>query len=352
MNKRIELSRLDEQVIFTMITVMLFGLLITGFRFTTRTTCEPIQLIINAGSSQVGSPVTVRAVTKQAASFEWDMGDGAPINETAALVTHTYTRPGRFTIRVLVNGRCVELRDIVIKEEQDVVVASPIPTFICVDTAYVNKPVVFEDTASNVTSWEWRFETGGSIDGTRKKVQHVYYSPGRKLVTVRLNGRNDRISQKYIDVIDPAQLQKPEDRKEKNNKRNEGLRPIIIQKDPVVPPITPQPAPPEPPKPEPKPAPVQKIKEVSTEEIGNMLKGISDDNNPVSDVTGFLCNPDMTVVYEKKMMLFSKAVEKLKGEKGKIRKVVVSFSKDAATNCINNMKIDVKYKFLRNVLNK
>ena len=347
MNKRTSLSRIDEQVFITMAVICLLCLIILGFRFAARTTCVPVQLIINAGSSQVNSPVTARAVTKQAASFEWDMGDGTTTNETTAFITHTYKQPGRFTIRLLVNGRCEELRDLVINDAPDVIVANHAPTFICVDTAYVNKPVVFEDTSSDATSWEWRFEAGGLIDGTRKKVQHVYYYPGRKSVTVKLNGRDDRVSLKYIDVIDPAQLQKNEDRKEKSNKRREGPAQIVIGKDPVVPPLTPTTQQPEVKPVEPaKPAAPKKVQDVNTTEMGNMLKGISDDNNQVSDVTGFFCNPNITVVYEGDMMPFSKAVEKLKSKKGKIKRVNVSFSKEAETNCISTMKIDVKFKFL------
>src|SRR4051812_40511169 len=129
MNKRDSLSRLDEQVFITMAVICLLCLLILGFRFAARTPCEQVQLIINAGSSQVNSPVTVRAVTKQATSFEWDMGDGTTINETTSFITHTYKQPGRFTIRLLVNGRCEELRELVISDLPDAIVASRAPTF-------------------------------------------------------------------------------------------------------------------------------------------------------------------------------------------------------------------------------
>lgn len=348
MNKRTSLSRIDEQVFITMAALCLLCLIILGFRFAARTTCVPLQLIMNAGSSQVNSPVTVRAVTKQASSFVWDMGDGSTVKETSASITHTYTQPGRYTIKLLVNGSCEEFREMVITDAPDVIFAGRMPTFISADTAYVNKPITFEDTSSNATSWEWRFEESGLVDGTRKKVNHTYYYPGRKLITLKLNGRNDMITQKYIDVIDLAQLQKNEDRKEKTNKRGaEPAKVIFIDKNPVGPPIIPptnheEEKPAEPARPAPK-----RVANISTGEMGNMLKGISEGNNSEGDATGFFCNPNIPVVYEGKSMLFSKACSALKSiKKGRIKRVEVNFSKDAETNCIITMQIDVRMKFL------
>jgi PKD repeat protein len=347
MSKRPPMSRIDDQVFITMIVLALLCLLIFGFRYATRITCAPVQLIMNAGSSQVNSPVTIRAVTKQATSFAWDMGDGNVVNETSSSITHTYKQPGRYTIKLLVNGSCEEFREIVITDAPEITFIDRKATFICKDTAYVNKPVTFEDTSISATSWEWRFKADGLVEGTRKKVQYTYYEPGRKLVTVKLNGREDMISQKYIDVIDPAQMQRNEDRKEKNNKRTaDQTKVIMIDKNPVVPPIMP-PAPKVEEKPvEPvKPAP-KKIKDISTEELGNMLKGISEGNNTESDVAGFCCN-SISVFYEGRTMLLSKACEELKQiKKGKIKRVEVKYSKDAETNCIVSMQIRVVKKFL------
>lgn len=345
MNKGNPLSRIDEQVFITMLGLCLLCLVIFGFRYVTRTTCEPVQLIVNAGNSQVNSPVTVRAVTKQAALFVWDMGDGSAAKATSTFITHTYKQPGRYTIKLLINGACEEFREVVITDAPEVFITGRMPTFICTDTAFVNKPETFEDTSSNATSWEWRFREGGLVEGNRKKVQYTYVDPGRKLITLKLNGRDDMITQKYIDVIDPAQMQKNDGLKEKNTKRNaEQPRVIVIDKNPVVPPITPNNHVEEKPVEPDKPA-IKKTPDIKTTELGNMLIGINDGNNKVSDLTEFFCETDISVVYEGKMMHFSKFCEELKRiKKGKIKRIDVAISKNAETNCIMNMQVKITKK--------
>lgn len=344
MNKKTSLSRLDEQVIFAMVVVILLCLIITGFRYAARTPCGPVRIILNATNAQVDHTVTVRAEATNARSFVWDMGDGSTVNETSAMVAHVYKQPGRYTIKVLVNGSCEEFRDITITEAPEVINVYRLPTFICHDTAFINKPVSFEDTASNVTSWEWRFEDGGQPGENRRKVQHTYYYPGQKLVTLKPNGRSDLITFKYIYVIDPSAERKEEVvAKEKPFKERAEPRVVAIPSKPETAPMqapTPAPEPPPPPKPKPK-------ADVTIENLARMLKGINEGNNEESDVSGFFCNPNMAVVYEGKTMLFLDACKKLKDiKKGKIKRVTVTISKEAETNCISNMTIDVKKKLI------
>lgn len=344
MNKRTSLSRLDEQVILTMIIICLLGLIIVGFRYAARTPCGPVHIILNTTNAQVDHTVTVRAEATNARSFEWDLGDGSIVNETSAMIAHVYKQPGRYTIKVLVNGSCEEFRDITITEAPEVINVYRLPTFICRDTAYVNKPVSFEDTASNVSTWEWRFEEGGQPGENRRKVQHTYYYPGQKLVTLKPNGRSDLITFKYIYVIDPSAERKDEAiAKEKPAKERGEPKVVVIPSKPETTPMqapTPAAEPAPPPKPKPKP-------DVSTDVLAGMLKGINEGNNEESDVSGFFCNPNMAVVYEGKTMLFSDACKKLKEiKKGKIKRVTVTISKEAETNCISNMTIDVKKKLI------
>jgi hypothetical protein len=348
MNKRSSLSRIDEQVFITMGALCLLCLVILGFRYAARTTCPPVQIIMNDGSALVNRAVTVRAEAKEAAAFLWDMGDGSS-NETSAIVAHTYKQPGRYTIKLLVNGACEAFRDVVVTEAPEAVTTYHMPTFICRDTAYVNKPITFEDTSSNASSWEWHFEEGGEPGENRKKVQHTYYYAGKKMVTLKLNGRSDLITYRYIDVIDPAAQQQKTDAapKEKAARQRPEQKVILIDRNPVVPPITPvdqhsggdKPA--EPPKLKAKTA------DVTTDELGRLLKGINEGNNQESDITGFFCSSNMSVVYEGKMMLFSAACAELKKiKKSRIKKIEVSCSKDAETNCINGMQINVKKRLL------
>lgn len=348
MNKRSSLWRIDEQVFLTMGALCLLCLVILGFRYATKTTCNPIQIIMNTGSAPVNTTVTIRAEVKGAKSFVWDMGDGTAVSETSAMVAHIYKKPGRYTIKVLVNDACEEFRDIVITEMPQSITTYRLPTFICRDTAYVNKAITFEDTSSAATSWEWRFEDGGSPEGNKQKVQHTYYYAGRKLVTVKLNGRADMVTYKYIDVIDPSAKRSDMPVAPKPTKPGGGEgKIVVIPSKPDAQPIHPEEQPHAAEKPAEAPKAKPKVANVSTEELSNMLRGINEGHNTEGDISGFFCNPNMSVVYDGKMMLFSQACQELKQvKKNKIKRIEVSCSKDSETNCINGMQIVVKKKLL------
>lgn len=344
MSKRSSFSRIDENVYFTMAGLCLLGLIIVGFRYAGKTVCGPVKIAVRPGSMQENDPVRFSVETKDAQSITWDFGDGVTVDEKDFQTTHIYKQPGRYTIKVTVNGSCEEFAEVKITDKPEVINTGMLPTFIFKDTALINEPVTFEDTSSRSTSWEWRFEKDGPVAGFTRKVQHRYQFPGRKTITLKVNGRADMVMYAYIDVIDPKPVETNNNAKAKGNAGNVP-KVIIVPSDPTVPPITIQE--PGPKQPDPKPDNKPKFKPISPGEMSGMLMGVNEGSNTFNSFTEFLCNTNLVVNYEGKSMSFAQLCDELKRiKKGKIKRINVKIFRDGETNCINSMEVDVKKKFL------
>lgn len=115
-----------------------------------------------------------------AALRSWDFGDGA--TSTQQNPTHTYNRPGSYTVSLTVTDDAGHT-DTATKWNYILTTAPPTVDFTA-DVTSGDKPlaVAFTANTTEATSWRWSFGDGGS--STERNATHVYTTPGTYDVTL------------------------------------------------------------------------------------------------------------------------------------------------------------------------
>ena len=336
--------RIDEQVFFTMAGICIFSLIVFAFRYATREDCFPIKIQIPSGKLIADNRINFKAETKGAKTFAWNFGDGNVSEQVTSSVSHSYKKAGIYTVKVLINGKCSEMQNININEAP-VLKTESMTDFTGPATAFVNEPVTFEDTYHNSTSWEWRFEEGDDVRSTQKRATHTYMHPGRKKVQLKVNGKQQLSTWRYIDVYE-----KDEIKTDKTGNKPKKPRPgVVINQNPEIVPVPQQidegnKKSTEEEKPPAKP----RVPEITRAKIEEMFMDVVDNKKTVNDFLIYLCDASSMITYEGKFMTIAQVCEKLKGLKTKgflnmkVKKINVSQSQDAETNCITITSIIVK----------
>jgi PKD repeat protein len=333
--------RLDEQVYLTMGAVCVIALLVLAFRYNATHACYPINILPTSANFAVGNLVTFRADTREGRTFEWNFGDGATTKEEDPVTLHTYNRAGKYTVVVTVDGQCTEMQVVDIKEAPIVINTSLPPNILGPDTAYVGKPVRYEDGTSSSTAWAWHFEGTSMVNAFTKEASYIYTTPGPRKIVLQVNHRPELFSEKVIIVIDPNATAQVHNQS-KNHGGGGGTQIIKVHDSPTTPPINI----PDIPKAnddenKPKPAP-----NVSDDKLQSMLLQVIDGTMVQDDFATYLCNNlNMVIKYNGESKTFSAMCTELKQLKRKrVKKITVTQTKDKTTNCILTMDVTVQKK--------
>ncbi len=341
MNKRTSsVFRVDEQAYLSMGALCVIALLVLAFRYGTSHPCYPIKVVASAASFSVGSPVTLKAETREGKTFEWNFGDAATVKEYDPETVHTYTRAGKYTVVITVDGQCSEMQVVSIGEAPIAVNENLSPTIIGSDTAYVGKPVNYEDGSPSSTSWAWHFESTQMVDAYSRRASHTFTTAGFKKIILIVNHRPDLTQSRSIIVIDPkADAGTPA--KGKSGDRHPNRPVIVVDAKPTEQPISQQQQQPEQPKKE-EPKPVT-APTVSDDKLQSMLLQVVQGTMVQDDFAGYLCNNlNIDVTYDSKKMKFTEMCAALKKEKAKrIKKITVIQTKAEGTNCILSLSVTV-----------
>jgi PKD repeat protein len=348
MKKKLTLFRIDEQVFFTMVGLGFICLLILGFRFAFTEKCSPIKIQLPRDTVVVGSLVTFKVETIGGRTFTWDFRDGVVKKEEIKSVSHIFKTPGKYTIKVEVDGRCSGFSDLVVIKASTKIEKQSLAMFTGPSIAHVNEQISFEDTSSVATSWEWQFEDGGDIKSKTRRATHTYSIPGRKLITLVINGRVDMTISRFIDVKDTSA---ENDSKVVTRKRSGSKRPIVIPINnfPSTEPIKEVDVP----KPELESfQPVVKAPDITESQMRNMLLEVVERTKSAQQFSAYLCeNLNAKVTYNRKNITFVEMcseLEKLR-KKSKVKKLSVKISRDPTTNCIQSMEVTLLLKWIARI---
>jgi len=152
--------------------------------------------------------VAFESLAKNAKKLTWDFGDGQTSSALDPL--HSYTEPGLYTVKMLVEndiGRDEKIRENYVKVAHP---DEPIADFRALPREG-EKPleVYFEDLSSGALSeWSWDFgdlRAGTDRVSSERNPTHVYKTPGHYTVRLRVkgpHGEDQEEKQRYILVKD------------------------------------------------------------------------------------------------------------------------------------------------------
>ena len=128
--------------------------------------------------------------TGDVTSFYWNFGDGSS-NSTRDYITHTYTKPGVYTVTHRVSGpngsdTATKVGYITVSDT----LSPPLRAEFSASNRKSEAPVTtsFRDRSSGeVGSWEWDFGDGSPVS-TSANPSHTYTAPGNYTVTLTVSG--------------------------------------------------------------------------------------------------------------------------------------------------------------------
>jgi len=168
--------------------VIVYASPVVGFTANTPDEC------LNGNQFVFTNTSTVSAGTMQ---YDWDMGDGA----TAATrnVTHSYSLPGTYTVRLLVttDHNCKDSSFFTIN-----VFESPVAGFTAntPDACFNNNQFIFTNTSSiNTGTLQYNWEFGDGTTATTRDANHSYTVPGT--YTVKMTVTSDRNCSEEISSV-------------------------------------------------------------------------------------------------------------------------------------------------------
>lgn len=344
MKKKSTFFRIDEQVFFTLAGLCVVALILIAFRFATRKECSPITIRIKNDTLLAGRRIVFQALTTGGKQFLWDFGDSTLLNEQLPSASHVYKTPGIYLVRVLVDEKCSEIQEIQVLEDRPVTNLTLQSDFVMPLVAYVNEPFIVEDTTSTAKAWEWSFEQHGPVEAKKRRVSYTYFTPGVKVITLKLDGRNDLTFSRSIMVMEKEAKMDDEAKPARERQKRPA---ILVNENPEIGPLINQmdkdkkEEEVEPPKPVPKP----KVRDVSKDQLESILLEVSKGKRWADDLSDFICNTSDKISFDGKSYTLVELCEQLKKEK-RVKKVIATYEKMAETNCIKIVSISVKRRLI------
>ena len=136
----------------------------------------------------------------QILSYEWDFGDGTPLELAGAQKLHKYENPGKYLVKLK-----IFTNDQKTTETSMMIYARTTPTQACFTASRHQGPapltITFDSRCStgNISEWTWNF--GDNSIAKNRKVNHVFQSPGNYKVILEVEDTTNNVS-KYIDNIE------------------------------------------------------------------------------------------------------------------------------------------------------
>ncbi len=132
-------------------------------------------------------------------NYTWDFGDGSI--GYGKVVSHEYASGGEYDVKLIVDGIEVDERTINTNDSPPEADFYWLPS-----TPYSYEEVMFIDNSTDdgfIVNWSWDIENDGIIDGYGKYIKHVFTTPGKHSITLRVvdnDGMMDSIT-KEISVL-------------------------------------------------------------------------------------------------------------------------------------------------------
>ena len=164
---------------------------VTAFTFSNTCLADSAKLINTSVDPVMGS----------IANWEWNFGDGSPLNTTVWSPSHLYAAPGKYQVILITYSSNLGCADTL--KDSITVFHTPVGNFgfinVCLNQAndlYDSSSVV----NGTVTAWSWNFGDSSPLN-TVQNTNHIYSNPGTyivSLVVTTSDGCEDDISKNIV----------------------------------------------------------------------------------------------------------------------------------------------------------
>ena len=327
-------SRLDENVIITMLAVSVLSTIIFAFRYKNTVPCTPFAIRTTAAHYYTGETIRFETDARTFQRLQWNFGDNKNNETQTTSAVHAYDQPGNYTITLSKDNRCTQYKTVVITQAPKVLNPLLQPTFIAPKTAEVGKPVSFKDTTKGATQWEWRFGETATVDAVSVTPTYVFTTPGLKTVSLVVNNNIQQPGMASV-FVSPSVIKAATNNK--NGGGGGGTKIIAIPERPQNDPLGQQNSVVEPP---------PTVQDITKEQMEAELRLVADKQRTVQSFLPYLCgNPNVQISLNGKESTFSAFCDelaKLKNSK-KIKSLNVQMLKNER-HCIIGLLVTLKKK--------
>ncbi len=324
-------TSLDSTVVYTLVVFMFLFLGIVAFRSFTGADCSKVGFVVMSDGFRAGEVVTLKDTTFGAQSWEWDFGDNTPFAKIKSPV-HVFEKPGKYTVKLIVNNTCDKQLALVILPKKVVVQQTGekliLPVIKLPKRIYVGEPAAFIADSSNAFSFDWNFGETERTDASGKQATYTFSTAGAKNITVYVNG-NSNVVTKAVNVQKRAAGEAPGG----GGAGGGGQQPQAKTETPAVAETHTLPA-------------GVKAPLISDEDFMKLLNEVSKGKTKLDDLLTYSCgkgNITITVNNAEKMTL-TELFNKLKEDKKAY--VKKSRSRTNANNCILDLEVETKKKLM------
>jgi chitodextrinase len=303
-------AHFDKRVITIFIIVFIISGTLLAFNMNTKSKCLAKEFDVKAPSLKEGELITFTDNTPDAYNWKWSFGDGEDASYRSK-TAHSYSKPGKYTVKLIVNDGCTVEKEITILPSKEVLNKALVPVFYAPNTVYQGDEIKFTDSTKHAKSWEWRFGDGNKIDATESNPTHVYRIPGEKVVSLVVNGDIKYVAYQKVTVL-PAKKDKKD---------------WVKDKIPEAPTRGPE------------------IGGLTEAKFRSILLGISEDKLSYSNMTRYLCEDNLPLVQLKdgKTISLKELDKDIRKRNIKIKNLSLHKDKD---ECVTLIVIDYKHKSL------
>lgn len=333
MSKRMERgthikTHFDLKVLLFIGSVFLLSCVLLAFKIKTAGVCTVNDFKAEAPSFKAGELITFSDVSGSGYEWKWDFNDNSAFSYRSK-VGHAFKQPGKYTVKLLLNGTCTIKKIITIIPKNDVINTALLPKFYAPKVVKQGELIQFRDSTANAKSWEWRFGDGSKIDATNKNPAYTYQIPGEKVVSLVVNGNVKNVQFAKITVI-PVAKQAKDIVSDRIKRRNS------VRTDPVEEYFRNIPDSPK------RSAEIAGINEVKLE---GLLMGASEGKLSYQNLTRYFCSDALPLVELKKgkMITLESLYKDIHKESIKIRSIRLVRDKD---ECVTHIKINYKHRGL------
>lgn len=322
-------TNFDSRVIITFMLVFIFSCVLLAFKKSNEVDCSIFDFTINSDHYVVDDLITFTQDSEKAYSYRWYFGDGTAISYKSKVV-HSFTKPGSYKIKLLVNETCeIEKTINVLPKPIEVVKEKLIIDFEAPSRATKGEIVAFNDNTIGAESWEWTFGETNKIDSKLKNPKYTFKTIGVKTISLVING--DKSNGVSRDIVVVANAEKPNKNTITNTKK-----PKPTTKDVNMDTVTKVTN-------EEKPLPVI-VKAINEAELENLLYAISDNKISLINFKNQFCEdnaPRVKVNSESKFMTLDQFYKLIKNKGIKVKGVKIYKEKD---KCIETIYVNFRYK--------
>lgn len=338
-NTKIQKTRIDKSVLILFLSSILISATVFAYKFANYEPCSIVTFKIAAKNYRVGEIIRFKDYSKNVEKRTWYFGDSTQV-DIEVNPFHVYKKPGEYTIKLLVNGKCESEQLVTIKEKAFVLDSTKLASFEVPKFIKVGEVLKVKDQSPNATQWEWRFGETADVNSTLQNPTYVYKTPGIKTITLVTNGDPKYASHIKIQVLKGKKnISLPLTKnlvKDRNKRQNSNLKYTPKDELPEAPnglsgiPETPQ-----------KTAPAPTKKSISKAGFEKMLLNVSEKNATARDFDAYLCgNLSIPAIVKNKKTTFRELCQKITGKKITIKNL--QLFKNKQSGCIEYIKLDYK----------